>query len=79
MDKKIINFSLGSLARLIISEEFKSPKWELFRNWLFKNTPEEERKIIQEEFYEELKIINEVIPFVPWFINKYVSKYVSII
>ena len=52
MDKKPINFSPRPLARLIISKEFKSFKWELFRNWFFENTSENDRKIIQEEFYE---------------------------
>ena len=46
MNKKPIDFCPGSLARLIISEEFKSPKWELFSNWFFENTSEDERKII---------------------------------
>ena len=32
-----IDFSPGSLARNFINTEFQDSKWELFRNWYFKN------------------------------------------
>ena len=74
-----IDFRQGSPVRKIICEEFKNSKWELFRNWFFKNFDNQDRQLFQEIFYKELIEENKIIPFVPWFLNKYTNSMVSVI
>ena len=66
-------FSPGSPARKIIQAEFNLPKWKPFRKWFFKSFSKEDKRIIQERFYEELEDKNVKIAFVPWFIMNYVE------
>lgn len=66
LDEKI-DFSPGSQARKIISQEFYSTKWTFFKDWLFKNYSKEELQEIQNKFYEHLSSINQIIHFIPWF------------
>ena len=79
MDKTKIDFSPGSPARKIISEEFKDPKWNLFRTWFFDNFTNQEKLYFQEEFYKTCEKENSLIPFVSWFINTYVTSYISVL
>ena len=74
-----IDFSPGSLARKFIREEFNSNKWEIFRNWFFKNFDNQDKQLFQEVFYKELTEENKIIPFVPWFINKYTNSMIYVI
>ena len=46
-NKEKIDFSPGSSARMIISQEFKLSKWEPFRNWFFQNYSSKDKKEIQ--------------------------------
>ena len=68
-----IDFSPGSQARKIICREFYTPKWEFFKNWLFNEYSKEDLNHIQEQFYSHLNSINQIIHFVPWFINNFLQ------
>ena len=71
--KEKIDFSPGSQARKIISHEFYSPKWEFFKTWLFDQFSTKELENIQEEFYNHLSEINQIIDFIPWFVNTFLQ------
>ena len=74
-----LDFSKGSLVRQEISREFCLPKWKKFRDWFFQILEKQDREFFKEEFIKELSEKNEVIPFVPWFIEKYTESIISVI
>ena len=75
----IIDFSPGSPARKIISEEFKDAGYSPFREWFFQSFDKQEMLYFQDEFYKVCKEKNALIPFVTWFIDTYVKNYISVI
>ena len=75
----IIDFSPGSPARKIISEEFKDVGYSQFREWFFQSFDKQEMLYFQDEFYKVCKEKIALIPFVTWFIDTYVKNYISVI
>ena len=72
MDKsQYTDYSPGSLARAIISQEFNQPKWEPFRKWYFEKFNSDELIYFKDEFYKDIDIYKNPMIFVPWFISKY--------
>lgn len=74
-----LDFRPGSPVREKISNEFFEPKWKLFREWFFKNFDKNQRTILQDEFYKDLSQTNKIIAFIPWFMTKYIYKYICML
>ena len=77
--KPIIDFSPGSQARKIISEEFKDPGYTKFRKWFFESFHILEKQQFEKEFYEFCEEKNALIPFTSWFISIHVKNYINVI
>ncbi|KAG5591282.1 hypothetical protein H5410_041796 [Solanum commersonii] len=52
-----IDFSLGSLARKYIQNEFLNEKWNRFKTWFFDTYSKEDLNNISQEFYETVHYI----------------------
>ena len=74
--KEQLDFRPGSPVRAKISEEFFHPKWKSFREWFFKNFDNNQQTFLQTDFYNDLSHANKAIAFVPWFMTKYIYKYI---
>lgn len=79
MISKKLDFSPGSTIRNQIVENYRQPKWLPFRNWFNKFYSKDEKHRLGQEFYKDLELVQEIIEFPVWFINKYSYKYISMI
>ncbi|KAG5585411.1 hypothetical protein H5410_045845 [Solanum commersonii] len=74
-----IDFSLDSLARKYIQNEFVSDKWSQFKTWFFDTYSAEDLHNISQEFYETCALHNHILFFVPWFITTYLPLFINVL
>ncbi|KAG5632142.1 hypothetical protein H5410_003859 [Solanum commersonii] len=79
MDVHQIDFSLGSLARKYIQNEFLSDKWNQFKIWCFDTYSADDLNNISQEFYETCALHNHIMYFVPWFITTYLPLFMNVL
>ncbi|KAG5571564.1 hypothetical protein H5410_061330 [Solanum commersonii] len=79
MTEHQIDFSLGSLARKYIQNEFSDKKWNRFKTWFFDTYSEEDLNNISQEFYETCALHTHIMFFVPWFITTYLPLLINVL
>ncbi|KAG5577326.1 hypothetical protein H5410_057460 [Solanum commersonii] len=74
-----IDFSLGSVVRKYIQNEFASDKWSKFKTWFFDTYSAEDLHNISQEFYETCALHNHIMFYVPWFITTYLPLFINVL
>jgi hypothetical protein len=64
----------GSDFRKLINDEFEMPRYNEFRKWFFKTFQPWELAQIKQDFYNDLSMKRDYIPFVKWFLNYFLEK-----
>jgi hypothetical protein len=69
-----MDFSPKSALRQLINDEFYMERYSEFKKWYFNKYKHWELAQFRDDYYNELKIKQDYIPFVKWFLNHILEK-----
>ena len=70
----MLDYSPGSKMRQLINDEFQHERYTQFREWFFKKFSKPELAQFKDEYYTQMNLAQDFIPFVKWFVNYFISK-----
>lgn len=70
----MLDYSPGSKMRQLINDEFQHERYTQFREWFFKKISKPELTQFKNEYYTQMNLGQDFIPFVKWFVNYFISK-----
>src|ERR1051325_1764391 len=70
----MLDYSPGSNLRNLVNDEFHHERYTQFRKWFFKTFSTPVLENIKDEYYTQMSVNQEFIPFVKWFISYFIKK-----
>ncbi|CAL5202502.1 unnamed protein product [Lathyrus oleraceus] len=70
----MLDYSPDSKMRELINDEFQHEIYTQFREWFLKKKSKPELAQFKDEYYTQMNLAQDFIPFVKWFVNYFISK-----